>query len=1097
MGQHPGMMQQGGMPVRMPQGQPFIGGGQPQLQAGISGARAPGPPGAPAGFFPHGPGMQGVDPRLLQERQLQHRMQMSKLQQQQQQQQVTMGQQSVPHPNQQPGLIPQSQSGMIGNHLMVQQQANTQQGMMTHQANQHGMVQVPQGLVGGQSVVASPQNPVGGQHINHTQAMIAPQPGIMGNQQVPSSLQQRPQVMMSQQGMAGSPGDPGLRSPQNELTPQQQSLLAHRMSVSQQQQQQQQNISKNYAHQHQVAQQRQPTQVISQPNQEFERLSQPSTPQMGSSPSTGSITPQPQGVTDSQSTGPKEGVILSPDPKTPQQPSGPSTPSQVTQPSFASDHQTELERQQAQQHPNQLCMAQQQSNSQSASEQQLHSAVNQMQQQQHLAPAVQRQGLGAEQLSSIAEAGKTDLAQQHHQQTADHKTLQQTVEPNTQQQMMVQSHPGQPQPVVMDHNAQQQAFIAQQQKQQALMGMMRAQQQGMIPQRPGFPSGQIRIPASLAQNPQFRSLPPNQQIQHIQAMIAQRQLQHGQMMRVPLRPGHQNQLRPLMPPGQMQPGQMQQPGQQAPGIEGQQMPYGTMGKPGAAGTMQHLAQQPGVAPQIQHRMMGPGHQQPPVGVMMQQQHNMRGQIPMPRSPMDQSRMIRPQSPRQPVPNSPVDPQRQGFNQPMGMRPPTPNQNQQQAFMNAAAAGRMQGSPSHAYSPRVPFGMSPAHPSSPHSSYVSSPSACDSGAGRGSPYNQIKASPLRSPGAKSPLDCPGLKLETQTLGSETCDAMANVQNGSQKGPGVPQYQSQQAAEGHLSHLQHTSREDQVCKMTLQNIKQEPREIQCDGTAEPHSGFIKREDPGETFCSGNNTNDPESQGPRSETGQQLLQKLLRTKNLQLGAQRPEGIHNEINGHINSKLAMLEQKLQGTPQNMEVSLFHFSQHVKWLFTVDNLIYFVIPLQDLQSITKRAPIQKPKRTNKATADRGANARKKNRKDEVGKSADVLLKQLKQVEDITNAVLPQLSPNVFLYSRLMTIYVFKGLSLLPLMEPSITASLDLFAPFGSSPSNGKAQLKGSFGNAVLDNIPDYYSQLLTKVQLSQTLVKPKWFHFRSSSTDW
>lgn len=49
-------------------------------------------------------------------------------------------------------------------------------------------------------------------------------------------------------------------------------------------------------------------------------------------------------------------------------------------------------------------------------------------------------------------------------------------------------------------------------------------------------------------------------------------------------------------------------------------------------------------------------------------------------------------------------------------------------------------------------------------------------------------------------------------------------------------------------------------------------------------------------------------------------------------------------------------------------------------------------------------------------------------------------------------------------------------MEPSITASLDFFAPFGSNLSNGKAQLKGSFGNAVLDNIPDYYSQLLTKV---------------------
>lgn len=61
----------------------------------------------------------------------------------------------------------------------------------------------------------------------------------------------------------------------------------------------------------------------------------------------------------------------------------------------------------------------------------------------------------------------------------------------------------------------------------------------------------------------------------------------------------------------------------------------------------------------------------------------------------------------------------------------------------------------------------------------------------------------------------------------------------------------------------------------------------------------------------------------------------------------------------------------------------------------------------------------------------------------------------------------------------FQGLSLLPLMEPSIAASLDLFAPFGSSPASDKAQLKGSFGNAVLDNIPDYYSQLLTKVRVA------------------
>ncbi|XP_034445439.1 histone-lysine N-methyltransferase 2D isoform X14 [Hippoglossus hippoglossus] len=1015
-------------------------------------------------------------PGVLQMTQQQSQMvqgQLQQQQQQQQQQQVTMGQQSMPHPNQQTGLIAQPQSGMMVNPLMAQQQASTQQGMLVNQASQQNMVQVPQGMVGGQSGAPPPQNLGGGQPINHAQAMMAAQPGIMGNQPIAPLQQQRPQLMMGQQGIVASPGHPGLRGPQVQLTPQQQSILAQRMIASQQQQQQQ-HLAKNLAHlqQQQMAQQRQPTQMISQPSQEAGGLSQPSTPQMGPSPSAGSITPQPQGSTDSQNSGPKEGGILSPDPRTPPQQSGPSTPNQMSQLGSANDHQTDFGRQQLlqqqqqqqlqqqlqqqqqqqqlqqqqqqqqlqqqqQQHQNQVYMAQ--PNPQSVPEQQITLAGNQqtvaLQQQQQLFPlTLQRQGSHSADkpgLMTVKEEGKPiDFLTQQQQQQAAQNAMQQSKDPSMQQQIMVQNHPGQPQQVVMGPNPQQQALIAQQQKQQAIMGMMRAQQQGMMPQRPGVPPGQIRIPASIAQNPQLRNLPPNQQIQHIQAMIAQRQLQQGQMLRMSVAQGPQSQLRPHMPPGQMP-----LVGQQIPGMEGQQMTYGAMGKPGVVGTQQQLGQQPGVAPQMQHGMMVPGQQQPQVGEMMQQ-HIMRGQVPVPRSPMDQGRMIRPTSPGQPLANSPIDPQRHAFNQAMGMRPPTPNQNQQQALM-AAAAGRMQGSPSHAYSPRGPFGMSPAHPASPHSSHVSSPSVPDSRAGRGSPYSHVKASPLRSPGAKSPLDCPGLKVETQISGNETPQTFAGIHNGPQKDMNIHQ-RSHQVTESHLPHMQHGSREGELCKMTLQNIKQEPREVHCDGAAEAHPGAIKREATGEAVTSGNTrfinagnmAGDPATHGPRSETGQQLLQKLLRTKNLQLGAQRPsEGIHNEINGHINSKLAMLEQKLQGTPRNME---------------------------DLQSITKRSPVQKPKRTNKAAGDRGTNSRKKNKKEEVGKSAEALIKQLKQ-----------------------------GLSLLPLMEPSITASLDLFAPFGSSPANGKAQLKGSFGNAVLDNIPDYYSQLLTKSNLSNPPTPP------------
>lgn len=223
---------------------------------------------------------------------------------------------------------------------------------------------------------------------------------------------------------------------------------------------------------------------------------------------------------------------------------------------------------------------------------------------------------------------------------------------------------------------------------------------------------------------------------------------------------------------------------------------------------------------------------------------------------------------------------------------------------------MQGSPAHAYSPRGSFGMSPSHPS-----HVTTPSVADNRAGRGSPYSQVKSSPLRSPGAKTPLDCAGLKIESQTSVNETPPTTTLIPNGPQTGSNVQQ-QSPQVAESLPPRPLHGSTEGGLCKLTLQNIKQEPREVHCDGSGEAHSGAIKREATADMVSSGSNSAFINTDDTRSETGQQLLQKLLRTKNLQLAAQRPsDGIHNEINGHINSKLAMLEQKLQGTPRNMEV--------------------------------------------------------------------------------------------------------------------------------------------------------------------------------------
>ncbi|XP_055363689.1 LOW QUALITY PROTEIN: histone-lysine N-methyltransferase 2C-like [Betta splendens] len=54
-------------------------------------------------------------------------------------------------------------------------------------------------------------------------------------------------------------------------------------------------------------------------------------------------------------------------------------------------------------------------------------------------------------------------------------------------------------------------------------------------------------------------------------------------------------------------------------------------------------------------------------------------------------------------------------------------------------------------------------------------------------------------------------------------------------------------------------------------------------------------------------------------------------------------------------------------------------------------------------------------------------------------------------------------------------LSVLPLMEPVLGLDLSLFTPYGGSFLGRDSRLTGSFGNACLDGVSDYYSQLIYK----------------------
>ncbi|KAM9445066.1 histone-lysine N-methyltransferase 2D isoform 2-T2 [Clarias gariepinus] len=1021
MGQVPGGIPQGGMPVRMPQVHPFPAGQTPH-----PGALGTGPPGPTGGFFPQGTGAQGPDPRVLQERQMQRMQMVQKLQQQ-----FMMGQQPVANQSQQ--SVMSQQAGPIGgqapqalmsNAVMGQQQPNIQPGIMSTQQHQQGLMQIPQGMMGNQAVGPAQSN-IMAQPMTPNQNMMTGQQAVAGN--LPVQQLQRPQGLMGQQ--VPSEQQHVLRGPQGQLTAQQ-TILAQRMLISQQQ-----NTAKNLVQlqQQQIPQQRQLTQMGG-PEQQGTMGTPPSSGVQGNVDILQQGAP---GLSQDRSPAPKDGGILSP--KTPPQQAGSSTPGQI-QPGASGDPQGAVSQQSATVAyvvPQQLQATQQQPGQNAGSAQQ-HSYVNN--QQTGLQPQEQMQ-LALQRQNSV---NLEQVKQEGQQMCYVAQQLQQGGQNAAQIQGMLAQQSGQNQAVIPGNPNQQQDVLAQQQ--------LNRNQQIMMTQRAGAPPGQIRAPiniqALIAQNPQLRHLPPNQQLQQIQAIIAQRQAQQqGQMLR--LQGQTQGQIRGPQPAGP-----------RMPGLEAQQQhPYGFAAKQGPVGPSQHqgVIGQPSVmAPQFQNAAsLHP--QQTSQGVspqyntttqqqqmMMQQQHQMlRGHVPLARPMMSQVRptplghMARPMSPRQLMgQGSPGSPHSGQQRQIMGMRQTPPGQGQ---CLGVRALSPFQVSPSHvgsAGSSVQEAGSSPASFSKNDfgtaslSNHPSPASRSDCGAGKNSPFSNAgttAASPLRSPIAKAPQEVSGLKSEPLVPGPQKPITPIPLNGPSPKlVSNLPQQSVSGAVDGEVSN------ERDVCKITLQNIKQEPREVNCDSgdSGEASSATIKREIIGESINTsnisgpGNLPDDIMGQNPRTE----LLQKLLRTKSLQLPSPRPsDGIHNEINGHINSKLAMLEQKLQETPRNME---------------------------DLQSITKRPPVTKAKRTTKA-GERGASARKKNKKDEVGKT-EAIMKQLKQ-----------------------------GLSLLPLMEPSITASLDLFAPFGSSPANGKTQLKGSFGNAVIDNIPDYYSQLLTKNNLSNPPTPP------------
>ncbi|XP_032899967.1 histone-lysine N-methyltransferase 2C isoform X13 [Amblyraja radiata] len=184
-------------------------------------------------------------------------------------------------------------------------------------------------------------------------------------------------------------------------------------------------------------------------------------------------------------------------------------------------------------------------------------------------------------------------------------------------------------------------------------------------------------------------------------------------------------------------------------------------------------------------------------------------------------------------------------------------------------------------------------------------------------------------------------------------------------------------------------------------------------------------------------------KQESGNELLKHLLKNKNPPPSAPQRYEEKSDDESSMENRLVKKQTKFEG---QSPPSAYAFDGKMIQLQRNDS------------EEEKKRP--KNKRSQK-TAEKTASRYKKRRKDEEERHAiysntDVLMNQLKQ-----------------------------QLTLLPLLEPTISVNFAYFPPYGSGKLNGDNLLTGSFGSATLDSVPDYYSQLIYKNNLSNPPTPP------------
>ncbi|XP_069067217.1 histone-lysine N-methyltransferase 2C isoform X4 [Pleurodeles waltl] len=326
------------------------------------------------------------------------------------------------------------------------------------------------------------------------------------------------------------------------------------------------------------------------------------------------------------------------------------------------------------------------------------------------------------------------------------------------------------------------------------------------------------------------------------------------------------------------------------------------------------------------------------------------------------------------------------------------------------------------------------PSTPHSDFTAPPTPVISDSSSTpavSVHNEsaqnkeehVSSAQLSSP--PNPAVChPSSELELHIPSSDEQQGVAQQNSSMKTESGLPQVDEP----SRMCDIKLECTEGDCSPLSIEPKEENSHDVKTEGKVTPSSASSFQ----------NPERNPDGVTPKGESGNELLKHLLKNKKL------AEISHSKAEGNLLSeKKCSPEKKCNGKKHSLPL-----------MQTSERMFHEEFENGQRQAERKHLDQDKKKMRNK-------------RVQKTGEKATPRAKKRKKDEEQKPTVFPK-SENFAKFKQ--------HLSLLPLMEPILGVNFAHFLPYGSGQLNGGTHLLGTFGNATLDGVSDYYSQLIYKV---------------------